>query len=391
MQDKDTCSILFKRIRTLSTHPQKPGRDHRVDALRGLALIMMYVDHIPEDLLNRFTMRNVGFADAAEIFVLLAGYASWLAYGRKIPKDGLWTVTKRVWHRCWKIYLFQMGLVLISLLSIYQWRRFWALPVDFLEPELAHGYSIARESWRLLSLDALPSNLNILPLYIVLLGGFPLFYLLIKRRWWLALGISFLIWLGVNIDPWFNFPNWLDPDGWFFNPFAWQFLFTIGVFGSITAGKHQGNFPAIPWLKWGMGLYLLFSFFEAFPWEYWGLPDLRLLHVPVPAKAYLSPLRLLDVVAIFYLVQSSPWAKRFSEGKIGQFLALYGRHSLEVFSLSTVFDLWGRLMFASWGEIWILQFVVNCIGVSLLYFLALHLDRKKNRAKEKAKLKVSHS
>ena len=58
------------------------GRDHRVDALRGAALLMMFVDHIPQNLLNRFTMRNVGFADAAEGSVLLAGYASWLAYGR---------------------------------------------------------------------------------------------------------------------------------------------------------------------------------------------------------------------------------------------------------------------------------------------------------------------
>ncbi|CAI3925928.1 OpgC family protein [Commensalibacter communis] len=371
----------------MSIQTTKPGRDHRIDALRGLALIMMYVDHIPEDLLNRFTMRNVGFADAAEIFVLLAGYASWLAYGRKIAKDGLWSVTKKILHRCWKIYLFQMGLVLISLLSIYQWRRFWVLPVDFLEPELAHGYSIARQIWRLLLLDALPSNLNILPLYIILLGIFPLLYLLIKCRWWLAIGLSFVVWLVVNINPWFNFPNWLDPDGWFFNPFAWQFLFTIGIYGAIIAGKHQGSFPAYLWLKWFLSLYLLFSFFEAFPWQYWGLPDLRILHVPVPAKAYLSPLRLLDVVAIFYLVQSSERAKRFSEGKVGQFLALYGRHSLEIFSLSTVFDLWGRLMFASWGTSLWLQLIVNCMGVSLLYCLALHLDKK--RAKLKARLNTN--
>ncbi|MDI2091843.1 OpgC family protein [Commensalibacter oyaizuii] len=359
-----------------------------MDALRGLALIMMYVDHIPEDLLNRFTMRNIGFADAAEVFVLLAGYASWLAYGRRVPKDGFWGACRKILSRCWKIYLFQMGLVLISLFSIYQWRRLWVLPVDFLEPELAHGYSIIRMVWRLLLLDALPSNLNILPLYIILLFLFPFIYLLMKYKWWLPLLLSFLLWLGVNIDPWFNFPNWLDPDGWFFNPLAWQFLFTIGIYGAILAGKYQGNMPSIPWLKWGCIIYLLFSFFEAFPWQYWGLPDLRFLHVSVPAKAYLSPLRLLDVVAIFYLVQSSQWTKGFSEGKLGQILALYGRHSLEVFSLSTVFDLWGRLMFASWGESWWLQIGVNCVGVSVLYVLASYLDKKRARIRAMQKAKT---
>lgn len=324
-------------------------------------------------------MRNVGFADAAEIFVLLAGYASWLAYGRRVTRDGLWTVTKRIFARCWKIYLFQMGLVLISLFSIYQWRRIWVLPVDFLEPELAHGYSIARIFWRLLLLDALPSNLNILPLYIILLAFFPILYLILNYRWWLALIISCLLWGWVNVDPWFNFPNWLDPDGWFFNPLAWQFLFTLGVCGSIWASKHEGNFPRIFWLQWGAILYLLFSFFEAFPWYYWGLPNLRLIELHTPAKAYLSPLRLLDVIAIFYLVQSFQWTKLFSETRFGQFLALLGRHSLEVFSLSTLFDLWGRLMFASWGGSITLQIAINCIGIYVFYLLSLYLDKKRNQ------------
>lgn len=340
---------------------------------------MMYIDHIPENLLNRFTMRNVGFADAAEIFVLLAGYASWLAYGRRIPLDGFWKICKRIFARCWKIYLFQIGLVLITLFSIYQWRRVWILPVDFLEPELAHGHSILRVFWRLLLLDALPSNLNILPLYIILLAFFPILYLIMKYRWWLALGISFLLWSWVNLDPWFNFPNWLDPDGWFFNPLAWQFLFTLGVYGSILAGKHEGDFPYFIWLQGLAIAYLIFSFLEAFPWGYWGLPDLRLIELHTPAKAYLSPLRLMDVIAIFYLVQSSKWTKHFSENKIGQLLALYGRHSLEVFSLSTVFDLWGRLMFASWGQSVFLQLGINCIAIYILYLLSLYLDKKRQR------------
>ena len=64
----------------------RPPRDGRVDALRGVALLMMFVDHIPQNLLNRFTLRNIGFADAAEIFVLLAGFASMLAYGRVVRR-----------------------------------------------------------------------------------------------------------------------------------------------------------------------------------------------------------------------------------------------------------------------------------------------------------------
>ncbi|WP_338330301.1 OpgC domain-containing protein, partial [Commensalibacter sp. Nvir] len=293
----------------------KTARDHRIDALRGLALIMMYVDHIPEDLLNRFTMRNVGFADAAEIFVLLAGYASWLAYGRKVNQDGMLKVYKRIVHRCWKIYLYQMGLVLMTLFSIYQWRRFFTLSADFLEPELAHGYGIIRVLWRLIIMEALPSNLNILPLYIVLLMAFPVLIFLMRLRYWLAFFLSFILWLTVNINPGINFPNWLDPDGWFFNPLAWQFLFVIGFYGARWASQHQGSFPAVRSVQIIALIYLIFSFFEAFPWQFWGLNDFRIVSIPMPEKAYLSPLRLLDVMAIFYLIQSLSVFKKWSENR----------------------------------------------------------------------------
>jgi hypothetical protein len=37
----------------------RAASDHRIDALRGVALLMMFVDHIPQNVLNRFTLRNV--------------------------------------------------------------------------------------------------------------------------------------------------------------------------------------------------------------------------------------------------------------------------------------------------------------------------------------------
>src|SRR5438105_9559770 len=57
-------------------------RDTRVDFFRGVALILIFIDHIPGNIFAKFTLTNFGFADAAEIFVFLAGYASFLAYDR---------------------------------------------------------------------------------------------------------------------------------------------------------------------------------------------------------------------------------------------------------------------------------------------------------------------
>ncbi|MFT8776005.1 MAG: OpgC domain-containing protein [Gluconacetobacter liquefaciens] len=362
--------------------PRPPGsrRDHRIDALRGVALLMMFVDHIPQNVLNRFTLRNVGFADAAEIFVLLAGYASWLAYGRNFERVGLRAGVGRVWRRCVRLYVFQAVMVVVTTATIRYWRAFWPVPVDFLEPELAHGLS---SFWRVLFLDALPSNLNILPLYMVLLGVFPLIYLMMRISLWLTLALSASLWLLINLDPSINFPNWLDPDGWYFDPLAWQFLFTLGACAAVVAGRHDGSLPRRGWLRWVCGLYLAVSALEAFPWQQWGLPDLRPFAITAPDKSVLAPLRLLDVLAIFYLVQSSHGVRGAAEGRIGRVMALFGRHSLEVFSAGTVIDLYARLIFTSFGSGWMLQIAVNVIGFTILWELATVLDRARIRQKQR--------
>lgn len=354
------------------------GRDHRIDAMRGVALLMMFIDHIPQNLLNRFTMRNVGFADAAEVFVLLAGYASWLAYGRGFKKYGVPTILKWIFRRCVQLYIGQTIMVAAYVFTVRAWRHFTPVSVDYLEPELAHGMGWV---WRVMMFDALPSNLNILPLYIVLLGGFPLFYVLMRVHRSLALVLSGAVWLFVNFDPEINFPNWLDPDGWYFNPFAWQFLFALGLTASAETERRGGDLPRKRLLVIASILYLVFSAIQAFPWTLWGLPDFRPFGDSIaPAKTWLSPFRLLDVVAIFYLVQSSDKARQWAaESKLGQILARVGRHSLEIFVVGTVLDLYARLIFSTFGEGWGLQVAVNIVGLAVLFWLAAWLDARRTR------------
>ena len=57
-------------------------RDTRVDFFRGVALILIFIDHIPGNVFARLTLTNFGFADAAEVFVLLAGIGAFLAYAK---------------------------------------------------------------------------------------------------------------------------------------------------------------------------------------------------------------------------------------------------------------------------------------------------------------------
>jgi hypothetical protein len=357
--------------------PAKPARDGRIDALRGLALLMMFADHIPQNLLNRFTMRNIGFADAAEIFVLLAGFASMLAYGRVLQMAGWREGINRIARRIGKLYLFQFSLVVISIVLIRAYSHVHPTSPDYLEPELAHG---VRNIWRALFLFALPANLNILPLYIVLLATFPLIWGRMRRGLAVALVPSALLWLAVNLDPDINVPNWLDPDGWYFNPFAWQFLFAVGAGLAVVSGRFGGDLPRLRPLVVASWTYLALSALEAFPYTQYGLPNLAPFALQ-PSKTVLSPLRLLDVLAIFYLVASSPLARRAAGSPPGRFLALLGRHSLEVFTLSTFIDLLAKLAFDTLGQGWPMQILVNGGGVTALWALARVLDRRKQAAR----------
>ena len=42
-------------------------RDLRLDFFRGLALFLIFVDHIPDNTLSYFTLPSIGFSDAAAL------------------------------------------------------------------------------------------------------------------------------------------------------------------------------------------------------------------------------------------------------------------------------------------------------------------------------------
>ncbi len=72
-----------------------------------------------------------------------------------------------------------------------------------------------------------PLNLDVLPLYVVLMGAFPpVLWLMLRHRNWVMLG-SVLLYFAARQFGW-NLPSY--PSGvWYFNPFAWQLLFVLGA------------------------------------------------------------------------------------------------------------------------------------------------------------------
>src|SRR5271165_1087859 len=115
------------------------ARDSRVDALRGIALLMIFIDHVPGNVLSLVTLRNFGFADSAELFVLLSGFSSMVAYGGSFDRDGLAVGLRRVLLRCLRIYMFQAALLLVVLVMVGAWFEYFGLEPEHGAPYVSSG------------------------------------------------------------------------------------------------------------------------------------------------------------------------------------------------------------------------------------------------------------
>jgi len=93
-------------------------RELRLDLFRGLALWLIYIDHVSPDLLTWFTIRNYGFSDAAEIFIFISGFTAALVYGRATFESGFVIGTARVLRRVWQIYTAHLLLFLVLMAEI---------------------------------------------------------------------------------------------------------------------------------------------------------------------------------------------------------------------------------------------------------------------------------
>jgi hypothetical protein len=364
------------RATAFSVGLRRLPRDSRVDVLRGIALIMIFIDHLPGNLLSLVTLHSFGFCDAAELFVLLSGFSSMIAYGGSFDRDGVLTGLRRVLLRLVRLYLYQAVLLLVVLAG--------ALLHDLaIEPQeaAAHLHDGLNGLRHGLTLQAQPPGLNILPLYIVLLGLFPLVYGLIRIGPIVALLASAALWLGVNLDPSINLTNWPDGGGWYFDPFAWQFLFVIGTLGAQLIRRYGGDLPRPVWLCVAATGYLGFALIAAAPWEAWGWSSFHPIVLDVPDKTVLAPLRLVNVLAIVVLALGSARFRAVAERPVLRLLVVCGRNSLEVFSLGTVLAMIGQQMFRTYGETVTIQLLTIGVGVALMIALAVALEHARRPTK----------
>jgi len=343
--------------------------------MRGAALIMIYVDHIPLNLLSKVTIRQFGFADAAELFVLLAGFSAMVAFGRAFERDGTRMGWLRTLRRVAQIYLAQAGLLLATLAIVVVWRHFFTIRMSLFEPVIPEGIGGVTRGLALLSL---PDYLDILPLYVVLLTCFPLIYFGMRRSLPMTLGISGLLWFAAWIDHRLNLPNALDITGagWSFAPLSWQFLFVIGATLAVSLRTPGMLLPGPCWtgvlcwcyLAWAYILHRWADILE--DWD-------AVIEQGLLDKTHLAPLRLLGVLALIYVLLRSRRMLALSSHPWMYPVEACGRHSLAIYALGSILALFGRLEFGSFGQSLPMQIGVNLAGVAAMMALGIYLERRR--------------
>src|SRR5262245_11373822 len=89
----------------LTSDPIAQKRDLRLDFFRGLALWLIFIDHVPNNIVGWVTVRNYGFSDAAEIFIFISGYSAAIAYSRVMRERGFLIASIRILKRVGQLYI----------------------------------------------------------------------------------------------------------------------------------------------------------------------------------------------------------------------------------------------------------------------------------------------
>lgn len=350
------------------------SRDTRLDVFRALALVTIYVNHVPGTIYENLTHKNAGFSDAAEAFVLISGIAAGFAYGTKFQPGRRLLTTLRAWRRAGVLYVAHM-MTTVATLGIFAAGTIW-----FAQPSLMESINIQAiveaPVEALLGLVTLGHQLgynNILSMYAVVLLMLPAFLLLLRFGMVPLLAVSFALWLGAGL--WRVGPVSFPQDGlWFLNPLSWQFLFVIGLAGAVHV-RRGGSIPFVPGLAAAALAYVV----VAFAWvriPLWGID----VSMGLPAvltgfdKTFLSAPRLLHVLAAAYLIVTIAPLNAMARTDPRSPLALLGRHALPVFIAGTLLAMAGQVLKQVHVESLTLDTALIAGGIALQFALAYWLD-----------------
>ena len=350
--------------------PKTSQRELRLDLFRGMALWLIFIDHLPANLLTWLTIRNYGFSDATEIFIFISGYTAAFVYGRAMRESGFVIAGARIMKRVWQIYVAHVFLFVIFLAEISYVATSFENPLyseemgilDFLkQPDVTIIQALL--------LRFKPVNMDVLPLYIVLMFFLPPILWLMLRKADLALALSVALYAAT----WhFDLALSAYPSGvWVFNPFAWQLLFVFGAWCALGGAQRMTRILASNVTLVLSAAYLLAAFFVTLTWY---VPQLHPL-MPKQLEQWMYPINKpdLDVLRFAHFLALAAITVRFLpkdwSGLRSRWLRpviLCGQHSLEIFCLGIFLAFAGQFFLAEIAGGAFVHFLVSLTGIILM-------------------------
>ncbi|MBM7482508.1 hypothetical protein ABIB75_001273 [Bradyrhizobium sp. GM2.2] len=367
-----------------ATLPEK-GRDLRLDLFRGIANWAIFLDHIPDNVVNWITTRNYGFSDAADLFVFISGYTASFVYARMMLERGFLVGATRLTKRVWQLYVAHIILFVIYIASISY------LALRFGDSEMINEFNVAglvdnaTETLRQgLFLRFKPLNLDVLPLYIVLMGLFPPVLWFMLRKPDLTMALSIVLWLtarhfGLNLNAY--------PAGqWYFNPYCWQVLFVFGAWCAMGGARRSMtliNAPVTLWLCLGYMLFaLVMTMAGRFPTLGGMFPEWLFSAFNPNDKTNLAPYRFIHFVVIVILViRFVPKDWPGLEWKGFDPIIVCGQQSLAVFCVGVFLSFVGHFELSMSSGSLFAQIFVSVAGIAIMTTVAYYISWSKKQDK----------
>ncbi|QPK64953.1 OpgC domain-containing protein [Methylomonas sp. LL1] len=353
-----------------------PPRNLQLDFFRGLALMIIFINHMPGNPWFAYTPSRLGPSDAAETFVFLSGFAAAIAYGRSFNQAGIGLGSVRVLFRCGQIYVAHLALFIL-MTSLFLWMNSQGIiGAHWQLDNLHYFFDQTQEAvLALVSLKYVPNFIDILPMYLVIMLWLPMAWVLSRIHVWLPLGFSLLLYLAAHRLGWELSADPTSSRSWYFNPFCWQLVFFTGF--AFSSGWlpiprfHQG-------LLWLCLLFVAFCYPLENPFGYQRLPwfaALRESWAGLLDKSHLGFIRYLHFLAMTYLVshfmhRHPHWLQT---GPAREIIAM-GRQSLPIFMLGTCLSFAGGMLLDGTHPDLVESALINLAGLGLMLLCAQLLN-----------------
>jgi hypothetical protein len=289
-------------------------------------LVVMAIDHMSSFKLSHSLYESYGFLSAAEGFFFLSGFVYGMVYQKYL--DNTSVVWKKSLNRAKTLYFYHIGIMLFYVAESLILKQLTGSDIEFVRKIVEQPFNYGL---KYIFLVYQPGWFNILPLYILFLVIAPFELILIKnQKVWLVFIVSILFWLvhqfkflpGIEN----NLEQVLNIKLSSFNVFAWQIIFTAGIYFGFMKGRGKKLFSYRNYLVIISGILVVLLIFlkhsyKALNWDFLSTAGLI-------SRDNLGIIRLINFsVFVFFLAAIT----RKIQPKHRNYLSFLGQYSLDVY------------------------------------------------------------